>query len=198
VAAQDRGHNEVADTRQSEHRFGHDRATDQKREGKTEDGDHRDECVAQRMVQNHTRFREPFGTRGANVVFAQDVEHARPREAQDQRGVDHAQDDRRQYQMMQAIAQGHARVAVARDRKPAEAHRENLHQDQPEPEARDTRAKHGEARKDLVDGLAAPDGCNDAAGNTDQCGDEHRSNSQDQSAWQGLHQYTPYIPLALI
>ncbi len=41
--------------------------------------------------------------------------------------------------------QRHARLAVARDREPAEAHGEDLHQDQAEPEARDARAQHREA-----------------------------------------------------
>src|SRR4030095_5327650 len=47
IAPQDRRNDEVADARQAEDRFGHDRAADQQCEGEAEDGYHRNQRVAQ-------------------------------------------------------------------------------------------------------------------------------------------------------
>ena len=126
---------------QAEHGLGDDRAADEQREGEAEHGEHRDQGVAQGVVQDHARLRGALGARRADVVLAQHVEHARAREAQDQRGVDDAEHDRRQHQVMEPVGERHARVAVARDRKPAEGDGEDLHQDQAEPEARDARRR---------------------------------------------------------
>jgi hypothetical protein len=129
------------------------------------------------------------------MIVAEDVEHACPCEAQDERRVDHAEHDRRQHQMMQAIAQRHAGIAVARDGKPAEADRKDLHQDQAEPEAGDARAQHGESRKELIDGLAAPDRGDDAAGNADQRRDDDRKESEEKGRLGALEQRLSYRSL---
>src|SRR6476620_1488051 len=174
VPAQDGGYDEVPDTGQAEDRFGHDRAADQQCERETEYGDHRYQRIAQRVVEDDVAFGQSFGTRGADVILAEDVEHAGPREAQDQRRVDHAEHDRRQHQMMQPLGQRHTRIAVARHRKPAEADREHLPQDEAEPEARYSGNRHGDPREDLIGEPASPHGGDDAAGHADGGRDENR------------------------
>ena len=129
------------------------------------------------------------------MVVAQVVEHAGSREAQDQRRVDHAEHDRRQHQVMQPIAQGHTRIAVARHRKPAERDGEDLHQDEAEPETRDACAQHREPREELIDGLAAPYCRDDAAGNTDERRDQDRKQRQEEGWLRAFGQRLRHRPL---
>ena len=45
------------------------------------------------------------------------------------------------------------------------------------------------------DGLAVPDGCNDAAGNTDQCGNDNREQRQEKGRFRPLGQRLRHWPL---
>ncbi len=77
-------------------------------------------------------------------------------------------------QVLQALAEGGAGVAIARGREPAELDREELDQDQAEPEARDAGAQHRHAAHRLVGRAAAPDGGRHAGRDADQRRDADR------------------------
>ena len=120
------------------------------------------------MLEHHHLFRQPLGARGAHIVFTQHIEHGGAREADDQRGVEHAQHHRRQHEVVKAFGQRGAWVAVARHRKPAHGHGKNLHQHQPEPETGNAGAQHGKAGQELVNELAAKHRRNNAAGHANR------------------------------
>jgi hypothetical protein len=66
------------------------------------------------------------------------------------------------------------RLAVARDREPAQRHGEDLHQHQTEPEAGNARPEHRKTGEDLVDRTATVHGGHEAARHTDRGGDRDR------------------------
>src|ERR1022692_3477193 len=97
--------------------------------------------------------------------------------------------------MMQPLGQRRTGIAVARHRKPAEADRKDLHENQAEPEARNARAEHRETREKLIDRPAAPHGGNDPAGDPDQRRDDDRKEGKKKSRLGALEQRLRYRSL---
>ena len=146
----------VADARPRKDRLGEDGAGQQQSDLQPDDGDDRDQRIAQRVHDDDAPARQPLGARGAHVVLAQHFEHRRARHPRDHRQRNRAERDRRQDQVRQRRAErahvagaqrvdeheaGRRRHVVldgdaSRHRRPAELHGEEQDQQQRPPEDR--------------------------------------------------------------
>ena len=80
---------------QEEHVLDDDRARQKERELQTDDRQHRDQRVLQRMAQDGLPPREALGARGADVVLAERLQKRRPHHAGEDRGLRQGQRDGR-------------------------------------------------------------------------------------------------------
>ena len=108
-----------------------------------DDGQHRDQRVAQRMVGQGAPPAQPLGARRADIVLAEHLEHGRAHHPRQNRGLWQRQRHRRQGQRLQARPDALVPAGKPAGRKPAKVDRENHHKDHREPEIRDGDAELG-------------------------------------------------------
>ncbi|KAG1443388.1 hypothetical protein G6F57_018112 [Rhizopus arrhizus] len=140
------------------------------------------------MLQDDLAFRQALGPRRAHVVVAQHVQHAGADEAGDQRGIHQAQHHGGQDQVRQARGQRCIGAAIARHGQPAQLHRENLHQQQAQPEARHAGGEHRERQHRLIQRGAAFDGGQDPHRQRDGAGDQERHQRQQDRRFRAVGQ----------
>ncbi len=100
----------LPDARPREQRLHEDRAHDQRREAQPEDRHHRQQRVAQDVADRTDAFAQSLGPRRRHVVLAHDLEHARPRVAQERGGPGERQHQRRQDQVPELVDDGRQRA----------------------------------------------------------------------------------------
>src|SRR5215470_3323817 len=139
VARLDGPHHHGAEPRPGEHRLGEDGPAEEEAHLHAQHGDDRIDGVLEHVARDHRALGQPLGAGGADVVLADDLEHARSRETRQGGGRGGAEGDGGQHEMPQHV--GHP-AAVGRAHpargKPAELERE--HDDQ-----HDARPEHGQA-----------------------------------------------------
>ena len=89
--------------------LGHDDAADQERDAEPDHRHDRHGGVLQRVPEQDLDLDLALGARGADVVLAEHLEHARPGHAGDERDVDHGERDRGQDQALEEAAEAVAR-----------------------------------------------------------------------------------------
>src|SRR5215813_9697901 len=93
VAGCDRFKDQPPEARPREHRLGHDGAAQKLHEQQDRKGDHGQQRVAQAVLPQHERLRQPLQPGELDVVRAEHLQHGRAGEAQDGRGGEVAQRD---------------------------------------------------------------------------------------------------------
>src|SRR3989441_2702508 len=176
VAVVDRLNRQAADARPGEDRLGDDRAAEQRAKLDPDDGHDRDRGVLERVLPNDRRTAHAFGPRRADVVLAQHLEHARPRQPRDAGGREEPEGDRRQDEVLER--------APPRGGQEVELHREHEDQHDPQPEGRHRLPQQGDDRRDVVDHGVAPHGRDDAGG--DRQAERHQ-----QGGTRELERYRP-------
>ena len=105
VARVERVDNDLAEAWTGKDDFRQHRVTDQHTQIEADDGYDRDQHIAQRMTPDDEPGRHAFGSRGADVVFAQRVQHARAGDAGDVGDHDDAEIDGGQRERPQTFQQ---------------------------------------------------------------------------------------------
>ncbi len=129
-----------------------------------------DQRVPEGVAIDDRALGQPLGSRGAQVVLAQHLQHARAGQARDRRRGRQRQGEGRQRQARPPLA--------AQGGKPPELNGEHQHQHQTQPESghgdADERDQHGEE----VRPAAAPDGRGHPGEHAEHRGQPHRHESQ--------------------
>ncbi len=86
--------------------FGQDRAAQQEPGLQADDGQNRDECVAQRVFEHHRRAAQALGPRRSDIVAAQDLEHPTARNLGHDGQRDRPERERRQDQVPKRVERG--------------------------------------------------------------------------------------------
>ncbi len=199
VAPADRLDQPFADTRPREDGLGEHRAGHQRADLQPDDGDHRDQRVAQCMQADDAPRRQAFGACGAHVVLRQHLEHRRARHARHHRQRNRAEHDGRQHQVVQGIPEraglarqpgvdrheASDRLEVVPDQVDAPRHRgqspalaDEHDQQQTPPEDRHRVAGDRQAHQRLVVQAAAARCGDGAGGQPDQRREQHRAQRQ--------------------
>mmetsp|Transcript_59387 Transcript_59387/g.140251 ORF Transcript_59387/g.140251 Transcript_59387/m.140251 type:complete len:343 (-) Transcript_59387:286-1314(-) len=175
VAPRDGVDQPFADAGPAEDGFGQHRAGQQAAGLQAHHGQHRDQCVAQRVHDHDPRRRQALGARGAHIVLAQHFQHGRARHARHHRQRARAQHQRRQHEVQQRRLEGAFFAAqpgvdqheaghalwveldadAAAHRRPAQLHAEEHDEDQPPPEHRHRVTHRRQAHHALVQQRAA-------------------------------------------
>ena len=109
---------------------------------------------------------------GADEIGIEDLEHGRPGRAGEERQRRDAERDRRQDDVAQAA------VAVAEARQPAELQREEIHQEEAEPEFRQRQAGDGADHRQRVDEAAGLQRRHETERHAEHDGEDHRGEAQ--------------------
>src|SRR5690625_161697 len=160
VAGVDRLDDEAADAGPGEHDLGHHGTAEQRSELYADDGDDRQQGVAESMLVNDDVVAQAFGAGGAHVVTVEHFQQAGTHQARHQRQDRGAEGKRRQQQVTQVVPQSleaalgeqHAqaleeRGAAAEQRQPADvqSHGTEQYQRQPEVWQRHAQQRHEHA-----------------------------------------------------
>src|ERR1051326_3935199 len=141
IAIADAVEQEAAHARQRENRLDNHRAAEQVADLHADDGQHRNECVFQRMPIQHTAIAQAFGIRGADVVLAEHLQQAGADHAHDERGHRRAQCNSRQDQGLQTKP----RVVQETDKsdrwKPVQPERDKQDEQGAQPEIRNAESE---------------------------------------------------------
>ena len=103
VVVGDRLDEQLADTVEVEHLLGDDEAAHQERELDADDGDDRQQRVAQRVPAHDQLVKQSLGAGRAHIVLAQHLEHGRAGHARGHRGIAIAGGERRPDQHAQVV-----------------------------------------------------------------------------------------------
>jgi hypothetical protein len=165
-----------ADTVHPEQVFGDDRAAEDRGDAEGDDGHHRDQRIAQHMLQDHGLFGHAFGSGGADIIGPHVFQHGRAHVAADHGGVGQAQGHHRHGHLAQlhheTVPVRHLQGGVVFGGEPTEPDRENDDDQRAGKEGRDGKADHGEHRAELVEPGILPVGRIDADGQGDQHADQ--------------------------
>lgn len=167
-----------ADAGDREDDLGHHRATEERSHLQPHDGHDRQERVPQHMTPDHHRLGEALPARGNDVFSAEDLEHARPREARDHRRDRDAERDRRKHQEAQVERGILGQRYEARGGEPAQPQAEEQDQQETEEEGRDRGPGERTDRNDAVEPRTRSGRGDDASGDADRERDEERESRQ--------------------
>ena len=176
IARHDGADGEPSDAGPREHRLGHHRAAQQERRLQADQGDDRDQRVAQRVMDDHHRLAQALGARRAHEVGAQHLQHGGARQPRDRPDQHRAQGRRRQDQAGQAAVPDRAGAAGEGQQRPFEA--DILDQDQADEEHRHGHARHRDRHDQAVDHAAALHRRQGAERQAERHGDQHGAHHQ--------------------
>lgn len=150
VEMHDRVDQQLAHAGPGEDGFGDDRKGNQRAEFKTGYGGDRYHDVLENVHANDALFVEALGAGEFDVIRQHHLARGGTRQANDQGAFRQAQGDRRQQHVLPAVGGENAELnaehrdgfAAARGRQPAELHREDHDQHQPDPEIRQAEAQY--------------------------------------------------------
>ena len=189
VAVLDRAQHQPAKPGNREHLLQDDRSAHQERGPQADGGDYRDERALERVHEDYRRLGKPLGPRGAHVVFAQHLEDAGARVAQDDRGDAQAQRERgpehARHALPGVLDEGH----VAERRDLGEPDRAEDHDEGAGEEARGGDAEQGEHAGEEVEPGSALDRAQHPQGHAEPDRDRHRHQAElkgDRTARQDL------------
>ena len=163
-----------AEARPGEQLLDHDRLPHQRAELQADGGQHDARARCARRASVTTRvFAHALGARGADEIGVHDLEHRGTRRARQQR-------QRRRHRASTAgrIEIAQSAVAVAEARQPAELQREQIHQQQAEPEFRQRQAGDRADHRDRVDEAARPQRRDEAERHADDDREQHGGEDQ--------------------
>ena len=165
VLGENAADDEATEPRPAEDGLHDDGAGQEVPELQAEDRDHGDERVLEGVAHDDAPPGEALGPRGAHVVLAEHLQHARPGEPRDDRRGDGAERHGRQDQVGEVAATG--------GREPAEVEREDEDQEEAEPEARHRHAEESHHHRADVEPRVPAERRHEAEGNAERHGDEH-------------------------
>ncbi|KAJ0336194.1 hypothetical protein COL154_014369, partial [Colletotrichum chrysophilum] len=132
---------EAPEPRQIEDVLDDDRTGQQEGKLQADDGQHRDQGIAQRMAPEGLPTAEALGAGGAHEVLAEHIEQRRSHDAREDRSLGQCERDGRQCQRLHGGQEAGAPARETAGRKPAQRDRKEQHQEHGEPEIR-----HGDAK----------------------------------------------------
>ena len=156
-----------------EHLFGDDRPAEDGGDAEGDDGDNRDQGIAQDMYQHHRALGQSLGPGGAHIVLAEIVQHRGPHESAELRcdlqGKHHDGEDHLFQLDQEAVPVVHDMGGVVDRGKPAELDRKDHDGKHPGEERRNREPDHRDEGPGLVKDRILAIGRIDA----DRQGDQH-------------------------
>src|SRR5712692_8049498 len=181
VARLDRAHHHGAEPRPGEDRLCQDGSAQEKAHLKPQHRDDGIDRVLEHVPRDDGALGQALGAGRADIVLADDLEHARAREPRQRGGRGGAEGHRGQDEMPQHI--GHA-AAIGRAHpargEPAELEREQQDEHDPRPEDGQAHPGDGHPHADAIEPRVLLDRRDDARGQADDDGDQERAPGQDQ------------------
>src|SRR5712692_1883895 len=181
VARLDGAHHHGAEPRPGEDRLRQDGPAQEKAHLQPQHRDDGIDRVLEHVPRDDGTLGEALGTRRADVVLPDDLEHARAREAREGGGRGGAERHRGQDEMPQHV--GHAasigRAHPARG-EPAELEREQQDEHDPRPEDGQAHPGDGHPHADAIEPRVLLDRRHDARGQADDDGGQERAPGEDQ------------------
>src|SRR5580765_2184277 len=165
VLGEDAADDEAPEPRAAEDGLHDDGAGQEVPELQAEDRDDGDERVLEGVAHDDTPPREALGPRGAHVVLAEHLEHARASEPRDDGRGDGAERHGGQDEVGEVAAPGGG--------EPAEMQREDEDEEEAEPEARHRHTEESDRHRADVEPRVPAERRHEAEGHAERNGDEH-------------------------
>ena len=191
IAGDDGADREPADAGPGEHGLRHHGAAEQERRLQADQGDDRDQRIAQRVMHDHDGLAQALGARGAHEIGAQHFQHGGACQPRDRSDQHQAKRQRRQDQARQSAVPHRTGAAGERQQRPAEA--DILDQDQADEEHRHRDAGHRDRHDEAVGEAAAIDGGQRAERDPDGNGDQHSAHHQLDGRADGQRQLLDHL-----